>query len=272
MTMTHDNTGLPPVDNLQARISELEQEKNELQRLLEQSKARDARGNFLHLLSHELRTPLTSVNGALELLKEVDVGPLNDFQVEFLRVAINNTHRIIALVETLFDIARFENGLLKIDKQPLNLKSLLENVLNAGLRTAFEAKSIGLSLEMSRGLLVEADAQRLYQVLENLLSNACKFTPCEGTVVVRAAIYRHKIEVSIQDTGPGLSEQLAAYLSTRTFRAEEFLSRGPTCSGLGLAITTCLLTLHHSRLKVENRAGGGAVFSFELPLATSNTL
>lgn len=265
--MNQENTGAP-VYRLQARIRQLEQEKNELQMLLERNKAGDANGNFLHLLSHELRTPLTSVNSALELLREDEVGPLNDFQVDFLRVAINNTHRMISLVETLFDIARFENGLLKLDKQAVNLKSLLENVLGAGLRTAFEAKKIELSLEISSGLLVEADAQRLYQVLENLLSNACKFTPNQGTVTVKAVTYRNKIEVSIEDSGPGLNEQTRAYLSAKTFHVEEFMRRELNSSGLGLTITNCLLTLHRSRLRVENLAEGGASFSFELPVAT----
>jgi signal transduction histidine kinase len=270
--MTQHNTSVPPVDSLQARICELEQEKNELQLLLERNKAREAKGNFLHLLSHELRTPLTSVNGALELLKEVEIGPLNDSQVEFLGVAINNTHRIINMVETLFEIARFENGLLKIEKQPVNLKSLLETVLYAGLRTAFEAKNIELSLEVPTGLLVEADARRLYQVFEHLLSNACKFTPCKGTVTVKAIPHANKIKISIQDSGPGLRQEILSYLSAKTFRVEEFLSRDLNCSGLGLTITTCLLTLHRTRLRVENLAEGGAAFSFELPATTPNTL
>lgn len=263
---------MPPVDRLQARICQLEQEKNELLQLLERNKARDVKGNFLHLLSHELRTPLTSVNSALELLKEVDVGPLNDFQAEFLKVAINNTNRIINLVETLFDIARFENGLLKLEKQPVNLKSLLETVLNAGLRTSFEAKYIDLFLEIPSDLLVEADARRLYQVLENLLSNACKFTPTGGTVTVKAAIYQKKVQLSIHDSGSGLSQQIITYLSTKTFRVEEFMSRVLKSSGLGLTITSCLLILHRSHLQAENLPDGGAAFSFELPTATSRGL
>lgn len=264
MTMTQPNIGVPPVGALQARIYELECEKSDLKNLLDQNKSKDAKGNFLHLLSHELRTPLTSVNGALELLNEVEVGPLNQSQVDFLKVAINNTHRMINLVETLFDIARYENGSLKLDKQAVNLKSLLENVLNAGLRPAFETKKIALSLNLPSGLLVEADGRRLYQVLENLLSNAARFTPPNGAVTVHAVAEQGKVRVCIQDSGPGLNAQTLAYLSARVFRVEEFLRRELNCSGLGLTITSCLLTLHRSRLRAENRAGGGASFSFEL--------
>jgi signal transduction histidine kinase len=268
MIMTQENDKAP-VDALHARINQLEQEKIELQVLLERNRARDAKGNFLHLLSHELRSPLASVNSALELLKEDEVGPLNTNQVEFLEVAINNTRRMIKLIETLFDIARFENGQLRLEKQPVNLKSLLENILNAGLRADFEAKKIGLTLEVASDLVVEADSRRLYQVLDNLLSHACQYTPCQGQVAVRVAAQRNKIEVSIQDSRPGLSEQTMAYLTARTFRLEEFMTRELNYSGLTLTITSCLLALHRSRLRAENRQGGGAVFSFELSTPNS---
>lgn len=268
MIMTQENNG-QPVDALQARINQLEQEKTELQTLLERNRARDAKGNFLHLLSHELRSPLASVNSALDLLKEEEVGPLNANQVEFLDVAINNTRRIIKLIETLFDIARFENGQLRLEKQPVNLKSLLENILNAGLREEIEAKKITFTLEVVPDLVVEADSRRLFQVLDNLLSNACQFTPNQGKIAVRAAVQNGKIEVSILDSRPCLSEQTRAYLTARTFRLEEFMTRELNYSGLTLTITSCLLSLHRSRLRAENLSGGGAVFSFELPVPNS---
>src|SRR4051794_9283756 len=135
--MTQNNMALEQITNLEAQICQLEQEKAELKTLLEKATDRDAKGNFLNLISHELRTPLTSVNGALELLRESEVGPLNSYQVEFLRVAVKNTRRMINLIETLFDIARFETGLLNLEKMPVNLKSLLENILAAGLRKSF---------------------------------------------------------------------------------------------------------------------------------------
>src|SRR4051812_23080573 len=119
--MTQHNMGLEQITNLEAQICQLEQEKIELRAALEKATGRDAKGNFLNLISHELRTPLTSVNGALELLKEGEVGPLNNSQVEFLRVAVKNTHRMINLIEILFDIARFETGLLNLEKRPVNL-------------------------------------------------------------------------------------------------------------------------------------------------------
>ncbi|OJV91231.1 MAG: hypothetical protein BGO39_26630 [Chloroflexi bacterium 54-19] len=268
MIMTQENNEAP-VDALHARINQLEQEKNELQGLLERNKARDAKGNFLHLLSHELRSPLASVNSALELLKEDEVGPLNTNQGEFLEVAINNTRRMIKLIETLFDIARFENGQLRLEKQPVNLKSLLENVLNAGVRADFETKKIDLTLEVPSDLVVEADSRRLYQILDNLLSNACQHTPYQGQVTVKAAHQRNKIEVSILDGRSALNEQTMAYLTARTFRLEEFMTRELNYSGLTLTITSCLLALHRSRLRAENRQDGGAVFSFELSTPNS---
>lgn len=264
--MTQNNMVLEQITNLEAQICQLNQEKSELKALLVKATARDAKGNFFNLISHELRTPLTSVNGALELLKETEIGPLNNYQVEFLRVAVKNTNRMINLVETLFDIARFETGLLNLEKMPVNLKSILENILAAGLKKTFDGKQIGLTLELTSDPLVEADPRRLYQILENLLSNACKFTPCGGEVAVRAMPQPDgKMLISVRDSGVGLSKQSQAYLFARDFQLEEFLSRELNHGGLGLTITNCLLALHQTNLRVESTPGQGSTFSFALP-------
>jgi signal transduction histidine kinase len=255
------------INKLEAQVNRLEQEKAELKSLLEQASTHQApKGNFLNLISHELRTPLTSVCGALELLEESEVGPLNNYQAEFLRVAANNAHRMISLIETLFDIARFETGLLALDLMPVNLKSIMETILAAGLRQRFAQKQIDLSLDLTPGLLVEADSRRLYQILENLLSNACKFTPCGGVVVVRAFPQSEgKTLISIRDSGIGVSKQTQAYLFSRVFQVEHFLTRELNSSGLGLTVTNCLLALHQSCLQVESTPGRGSTFSFTLP-------
>jgi signal transduction histidine kinase len=263
--MTENNITLQQITSLEAQINQLKQEKSELKALLEMATARDAAGNFLNLISHELRTPLTSVNSALELLKEGEVGSLNNYQVEFLGVAVQNTRRMIKLIETLFDIARFETGLLNLEKMPVNLKSVLDNILTAGFKKTFERKEIDLTLELTSAPLVEADPQRLYQILENLLSNACKFTPCGGQVAVRAVPHTgNKILISVRDSGVGLSEQSQAYLFTKVFRLEQFLTRELSSSGLGLTITNCLLALHQSSLQIESQPGQGSTFSFAL--------
>jgi signal transduction histidine kinase len=265
--MTQNIIPAEQITRLEAQVNRLEQEKAELKSLLEQASTHNAtKGNFLNLISHELRTPLTSVCGALELLEESDVGPLNNYQVEFLRVAANNTHRMINLIETLFDIARFETGLLELDPMPVNLKSILETILAAGLRQRFAQKQIDLSLDLRPALLVEADPRRLYQILEHLLSNACKFTPCGGEVVVRAIPQPEgKTLILVRDSGIGVSQQAQAYLFSRVFRVEHFLTRELNSSGLGLTITNCLLALHQSRLQVESTVGRGSTFSFVLP-------
>ncbi|MDB5078381.1 MAG: hybrid sensor histidine kinase/response regulator [Chloroflexi bacterium] len=251
--------------DLEDQVQRLEQENTGLKTLLEKALAGTARGNFLDLISHELRTPLTSVNGALELLNEGEVGPLNNCQVEFLRVAVKNTHRMIHLIEILFDIARFETGLLKLEPVRVNLKSILENLLAAGLRQEFDRKQINLTLEIKPSQLVEADPQRLHQIFENLLSNALKFTPCDGAVAVTAVPqFDGRVLISVRDSGPGLSEQSQAYLLGKSFQLEHFLVRDINNSGLGLTITNCLLTLHQSSLQVESLPGRGATFSFAL--------
>jgi signal transduction histidine kinase len=270
--MTQNNMVLEQITNLEAQICQLNQEKTELKALLEKATARAAKGNFLNLISHELRTPLTSVNGALELLKETEIGPLNNFQVEFLRVAVKNTTRTINLIETLFDIARFETGLLNLEKIPVNLKSTLENILAAGLKKTFEGKQIGLTLELTSDPFVEADPRRLYQILENLLSNACKFTPCGGEVAVQSIPQPDgKTLISVRDSGVGLSKQTQAYHFARDFQVEDFLSRELNHGGLGLTITNCLLALHQTNLRVESTPGQGSTFSFALPAPRATT-
>lgn len=268
--MTQNNMVMEQITNLEAQICQLEQEKAELKTLLEHATSRDSKGNFLNLISHELRTPLTSVNSALELLKESEIGPLNDYQVEFLRVAVKNTRRMISLIETLFDIARFETGLLNLEKTPVNLKSLLETILASGLRSNFDCKGIDLAFELTAAPLVEADPRRLYQILENLLSNACKFTPCGGVVTVRTIPQPDgKVLISVLDTGVGFNEKSQAYLFSKNFRVGEYLTRELHSGGLGLTITNCLLALHQTSLQVESTPGGGSTFSFALPAPAS---
>ncbi len=272
LSMTQNSVPAEQITSLEAQIMRLEQEKAELKGLLEQTSTRNAvKGNFLNLISHELRTPLTSVYGALELLKESEVGPLNPYQVEFLRVAANNTQRMIKLIETLFDIAWFETGMLKLELTPINLKSIIETMLAAGLSQRFAQKQIDLSLDLSPALLVEADPQRLYQILENLLSNACKFTPCGGEVGVRAIAQSDgRTLISVRDSGIGVNRQTQPYLFARVFQVEQFLTRELNSSGLGLTITNCLLALHQSSLQIESTAGRGSIFSFSLPTTTTS--
>lgn len=225
-----------------------------------------AKNTFINLISHELRTPLTSLSGALQLLNEPEVGPLNPVQEEFLQIALKNTCRLISLMEKMFEVAQLEMGQLQLQHEAVSLEVLLEQVLKPELRDRFAAKQISLKLNFEQAPLVRADAERLHQIFENLLSNACKFTLNQGEVVVRSLPdLEGRVRVYVSDDGIGISPADQEHISEKFFLSQYALNRAIGGVGLGLSITKALIELHGSRLEVKSWPGQGSCFSFVLP-------
>ena len=225
-----------------------------------------AKDNFLTLISHELRTPLTSISGALDILNDTDLGDLTTTQKEFLRVAIKNTYRLIGLLETTFDITRLETGHVRLDQGPVLLEEVIQRVMESSIMESFQHKRQNLRIDFSEAPRVYADPARLIQIFENLISNACKYTPRGGTIEVKSALTGDgQVSISVTDTGIGLSMQDQRHLFEKFFRVDHSLTREVGGSGLGLAITRSLVELHGSELYVESAPGKGSRFSFNLP-------
>lgn len=235
------------------------------------TKAREVsrlKDEFVGLISHELRTPLSSILGYLELMRDDDEHPLSEEQLQYLGVAERNAHRLLRLVGDLLFTAQVESG-----KFPLDLRDItLETIVSASVESAgpvADAAGIELIEELpDEPVVVHGDALRLGQVVDNLVSNAIKFTPRGGKVTVALAVKDAHAVVTVCDTGMGIAASELDQLFARFFRATTATRNAVPGVGLGLTITKAIVTAHHGEMGVESEEGAGTCFSVTLPLAT----
>jgi signal transduction histidine kinase len=220
---------------------------------------------FVALVSHELRTPLSSIMGYTALLLEEQGGLLSQRQLEWLGIIGQNADRLETLIGDLLDTARIEMGRIELKPTPLDLIPLIREVARA-LRPQIARKGQRLTLELAEALpAVLADADRIRQILTNLLSNALKYTPSGGRITITAREGAGGVRVAVQDTGIGLAPEEQAHLFTPFFRARHETTPRAGGTGLGLAITRALVELHGGAITVTSVPGQGSTFSFMLP-------
>jgi PAS domain S-box-containing protein len=241
----------------------LRQRLEALNRLIQEGNRR--KSEFVTLVSHELKTPLTSITGYIELLLEGQGGPIAQRQREWLGMIGESADRLIKLIDDLLDIARIEAGKVALTRTPLDLVSLIEEVARV-LRPQREGKDQRLTLEFAEALpTVKGDADRVRQILTNLLSNAQKYTPSGGHITITARGDADRVHIAVQDTGIGLAPEDQAQLFTPFFRAQHQVISHVGGTGLGLAITRALVELHGGEITVASVPGQGAIFSVTLP-------
>jgi signal transduction histidine kinase len=240
-------------------VQRLLSEQNE--RLRELDKLKD---EFVSLVSHELRTPLTSIRGYLELMLSEE---LSDDQRRFLRIVDRNSERLLDLVSDLLFLAQIEAGKLAIEVGSFDLKRLVEECVEA---SAAVAESRGVELEATIGRLpkIEGDRTRLHQVLDNLLSNALKFTPSGGRVDVSLKRDGDTAVVEVGDSGLGIPEEEQARLFERFFRSSNATENAIPGTGLGLTITKAIVERHGGGIEIESAENAGTTVRVRLPLPT----
>ncbi len=250
--------------------SRLYEQERMLRQLLEElnrqiQEVNQRKSAFVTLVSHELKTPLTSMMGYTALLLEGQGGPLAQRQREWLGVIRDNADRLVTLIDDLLDMARIEAGKIELQRTPLDLVPLIQEVARV-LRPQLEGKGQWLTLDLAEALpAVVGDADRVRQILTNLLSNALKYTPPGGRITITARRDAGCVRVAVQDTGIGLAPEDQAQLFTPFFRAQNDATQGVGGTGLGLAITQALVELHGGAITVTSVPGQGSTFSFTLP-------
>jgi signal transduction histidine kinase len=218
---------------------------------------------FVSMVSHELRTPLTSIQGYAELLLEDE--QIAEEQRESLTLVKKNADRLLGLINDLLDLSRMEAGRVDLHRTSLDLARLIREVAGS-LRPLIEAKRQRLRLDLGDALpAVWADADRVTQILTNLISNAHKYTLVEGSITVAARRNDGFVRVDVSDTGIGLSPEDQTQLFTKFFRAQDRSPQAGGGTGLGLVITRLLVELHGGRITVSSAPGQGSTFSFSLP-------
>lgn len=254
---------------LQVRNQELEALRDEMQKkLVELADAHRAKDQFLAVMSHEMRTPLNAILGYTDLMDAGIGGPLSEAQRQNLsRIRAGGRH-LLDLINDVLDLARADAHKLELDLRPVDLEAVLEEVL-ALMENQAAAQGIELRLEgCANGLpLVQADLQRLRQVVLNLIGNAIKFTE-EGAVTVRCeAVDGEPVRVHVIDTGIGIDPDVLPLVFTEFYQAQGELTRERGGSGLGLAIAQRMAELMGGGLTARSELGEGSTFTLRLPRA-----
>ena len=218
---------------------------------------------FLAIVSHELRTPLNAILGWAHILGK---DPKDGEQARAINVINRNAQTQAKLINDLLDAARIINGKLQLDMRPVNLATLLQEVVTA-MQPAAEAKEVRIETMLGvAGDAYLADPDRMRQVLNNLLSNAIKFTPAGGTVRTVFVQQGDEACITVSDTGKGISPEFLPHVFER-FRQRDQADRRAGGLGLGLAIVRQLIELHGGTISVDSKGEGqGTTFTIRLPL------
>jgi signal transduction histidine kinase len=241
-----------------ARHAIVEQNK----RLRELDRLKD---EFLSLVSHELRTPLTSIRGYLDLVLDEEAGELNPEQRRFLQAVERNSGRLLRLVGDLLFVAQADAGRLSLEQGEVDLVALAAECVEGAMPAAAE-KSIDLVLAAKPVPAFVGDRGRLAQVLDNLVSNALKFTPEGGSVEVSTKLNGDHMSIEVSDTGIGIALADQPRLFERFFRSSVANDRAIPGTGLGLAIVKAIVEAHKGQIRVVSKEGRGTTFRIDLPL------
>ncbi len=219
---------------------------------------------FVAMISHDLRTPLTAVSSTLELLGTGVWGELTEKGQGKVSRAQENLQHTINLINNLLDLEKMQSGKIELQLSPVPMRLVLERCCSVVAPLA-EAKSIAVSQDCEEGLQIRADAQRLAQVIINLLGNAIKFSPAESKVAVKIFPHDGYVNVSVSDEGPGIVEELRVKVFERYHQLPASGSERKEGTGLGLAICKAIVEAHGGKIWVESTAGKGSVFRFTIP-------
>jgi len=219
---------------------------------------------FVLTASHELRSPLTSVQGFAELLL-LERERLSPRQAETVEVILDNTRHLVRLLNDLLDLARSDAGRLTIRPEPTGAASLIEEAART-MRAQLDARGQELRLQVDADLPeVEADRDRIRQVLVNLLTNANEYCPQGAQIEVKARRAGAEVEIDVIDNGPGIPAEQLEHIFERFTRGDAGETQRVGGTGLGLAISKSLIELHGGAIGAESNPGSGSTFRIRLP-------
>lgn len=234
-----------------------------LRDITEQKQLERMKRDFVSAVSHELRTPLMGILGFAELLIE-DLKP-NPVSLEFAQLIRESGLRLKNMVDNLLDTSRLEEGWFEVNRRRVDLSPTLREVAEAFLGVA-QLDGISLEIELEPLPVLAADPDRIGQVVGNLLSNAFKFTPRGGRILMRGWAKPGWLMVEVRDSGPGIPEEQRERLFQRYGRTHTALERGMRGTGLGLYISKAIVEVHEGRIEIDSQPGQGACFRVCLPV------
>lgn len=222
--------------------------------------------DFVSTVSHELRTPLTSMRGALGLILGGKVGEVPPKGQDLLRIAMQNTERLIRLINDILDVEKIDAGKIDVRRDRLQMRALVRTTITSLEGFAREHQvSVALAGGPEQDAEIIGDADRMVQVLTNLLSNAIKFSPAGGVVDVAITPEAGTIRVSVRDRGPGISGEFADRIFGRFQQASDPALHRSGGTGLGLSIAKSIVELHGGTIGFDAAEGGGTTFWVRVP-------
>lgn len=236
--------------------------------ITERKQLQRIKNDFVSIVSHELRTPITSINGSLGAISAGTVGELSDIALKMVTIAQRNCERLIRLINDLLDIQKMEAGKYEIHPERIDMVELLGNAIE--INNGF-AEEHNVSLELvtpDAPCWVQADADRILQVVTNLLSNASKFSPPGSTVTLRADVREAVVRVEVIDQGHGIPKNAQGQIFQKFMQADSSTKRTKGGTGLGLSISKRIIELHEGQIGFESEEEKGTTFYFELPCFT----
>ena len=226
-----------------------------------------AKSQILSTATHGLKTPLTSIVGYVDrmLIHQDTVGPLTERQHRYLETVQKNACRLQTLIDDLLDVSRIETGSLQLSLVELDLAEEIPGLIHV-MQSQIDQTGIQLTLKIPPTLpLVNGDRLRFSQVITNLVSNACKYSPPGTAVTIGAKVLEGLVQIDISDNGIGVSKANQTQLFTKFFRVDNSSTRQTTGTGLRLFITKHIVEAHGGTIWVNTEEGKGSTFSFTMP-------
>lgn len=229
------------------------------------------KAEFVSIASHELKTPINVILGYLQLMQEGVYGPLSEKQMPVTRTIENQARTLARLANQLLDVSRFEAGGGRIEPRTIRLSAMLDE-LERTFHVLAVQREIHLVVTRRPDLPVEVvwDAERINEVTGNLLSNAFKFTPANGTIELTAAPHENGVCMEVRDTGAGIAPEQLPHVFEKFYQADNQKSASAKGTGLGLAIAKEIVEAHQGHISCESVVGGGTTFRLTLPTIVQN--